>query len=131
MLQVVDCMTHLFPVTGKPTPAVITDVVSISYRSIVIAVQPGYDGGAVQTISCQYKPADSDSDGDYATADVTTLTLGNVTSFEMTVGSDLQASTRYVIRLVSDNSNDGNATYGELREVTTRGKHFRESKKSP
>ena len=113
-------MTHLFPVTGKPTPAVITDVVSISYRSIVIAVQPGYDGGAAQTISCQYKLADSD-DGDYATADVTTLTLGNVTSFEMTVGSDLQPSTRYVIRLVSDNSNNGTATHSKLMEVTTRG----------
>ena len=120
----------MFPVTGKPTPAVITDAVSISYRSIVIAVQPGYDGGAAQTISCQYKPADSD-DGDYATAaDVTTLTLGNVTSFEMTVDSGLQPSTRYVIRLVSDNSNDGAATHSELTEVTTRGKHFLCQKKT-
>ena len=121
-------MMSLGLVTDKPTPAVITDVISVSYRAIVIAVQPGYDGGAAQTVSCQYKPADSDDD--YANADVTTLTLGNVTSFEMTVDSGLQPSTRYVIRLVSDNSNDGNATYGELREVTTRGKHFLCQKKT-
>ena len=112
-------MTCLFPVTGKPTPAVITDTKLVSNRAIVIAVQPGYDGGAAQTISCQYKLADSNSG--YSIADVRALTLGNETPFEVTVGSDLQASTRYVIRLVSDNSNNGTATHSKLMEVTTRG----------
>ena len=107
-------------VTGKPMPAVITDVVSVSYRAIVIAVQPGYDGGAAQTISCQYKPADSN--GGYATSDVRALTLGNVANFEMTVTKDLQPGTRYVLRLESDNSNDGSATHSEVVMVTTRGK---------
>ena len=93
----------------------------VSNRAIVIAVQPGYDGGAAQTVSCQYKPADSDGVG-YVITDVRALTLGNETRFKMTVGSGLQPSTRYVIRVVSDNSNDGTATHSELMEVITRGK---------
>ena len=111
----------MYGFAGKPTPAVIIDAVSVSYRAIVITVQPGYDGGAAQTISCQYKLADSD-DG-YVTADVRTLPLTDVASFEMTVTKDLQPGTRYVLRLESDNSNDGSATHSEVVTVTTRGKH--------
>ena len=114
-------MARFCLVTGKPTPAVITDVISVSYRAIVIAVQPGYDGGSAQTISYQYKPADSD--GGYATADVRTMALGNVANFEMTVTKDLQPGAIYLLRLESDNSNDGSATHSEVVMVTTRGKH--------
>ena len=114
-------MARFCLVTGKPTPAVITDVISVSYRAIVIAVQPGYDGGSAQTISYQYKPADSD--GGYATADVRTMALGNVANFEMTVTKDLQPGTTYLLRLESDNSNDGSATHSEVVMVTARGKH--------
>ena len=103
---------------GKPLPATNLTAVSVSHRHIIISFLTGLDGGFRQTITGQYRTGSDD----FIEGTSVQHEMGYLNFSEILVSDNLEPSTTYTIRLVSDNEHtEGLAAVSGDITVTTRG----------